>query len=373
MITIGLIVNPVAGIGGAVGLKGSDGAAIQQQAKQLGGKSHSGERVVGFLKELLALLDDTSLINWQAVDGVMGGDYLQQMQIGYESLNMTVTSPTTDQDSKDIAKKMKHVDLLLFAGGDGTARDIQSVVGEQQLVLGIPGGVKIQSSVFAISPQAAARVVHKLAIGALTSVSAQEVRDLDEELYRAHQLQSKFFGSMNTPYDVEYIQHSKVGGVENDDMLINELADHVQELMEDSSLLIIGAGKTIDAICECLSLPNTLLGVDVVLDGQIVATDASASTLNDWVSKYPDFQLLVSATGGQGFIFGRGNFQFDQHFLKQLEPEHLNIVATKNKLLALENRPMLIDTNNKELNEKFSGLRQVIVGYHQMVLYPLNA
>ena len=57
MLTLGLIINPLAGIGGSVGLKGSDGAEIVKEAFSRGATCKSSERTRLALNVLTAIKD----------------------------------------------------------------------------------------------------------------------------------------------------------------------------------------------------------------------------------------------------------------------------------------------------------------------------
>jgi predicted polyphosphate/ATP-dependent NAD kinase len=61
---IGLVVNPVAGLGGRVGLKGSDGVDIQQRAFELGAIPHATDRAVEALKYLLSIKNDIDILTY---------------------------------------------------------------------------------------------------------------------------------------------------------------------------------------------------------------------------------------------------------------------------------------------------------------------
>jgi predicted polyphosphate/ATP-dependent NAD kinase len=148
---LGLIVNPIAGIGGRVGLKGSDGAEIQQMALRLGAVPQAQVRAAAALEVLTPWQDALELVT---PPGLMGEDLARSCGFAPQVIGLLPPGPTSAADTRRFAQAMSNqpVDLLLFAGGDGTARDICAVVGESHPVLGIPAGVKIHSAVFATRP-----------------------------------------------------------------------------------------------------------------------------------------------------------------------------------------------------------------------------
>lgn len=367
---IGLIINPYAGLGGSVGLKGSDGADTVARARELGATEKAGKRV----ESALALLTDyKSQLKFVTVAGAMGADLCEQMGFDYE----VAFEPEADlsaQDTRAAAKQLAtaNIDLLLFAGGDGTARDICASYPDDQPVLGIPAGVKIHSGVYAISPKAAGRVVELLLSGNLTSVLHADVMDIDEDKFRKGEVRARRYGEMLVPAELRYIQAVKMGGKESDEMVLADIAADVIERMEDE-LWVMGSGSTVAAIMEDLGLPNTLLGVDVVYQQEVIAADVTASQLEALLNEYDESRLVVTLIGGQGHIFGRGNQQLSPTVIRHIGKQHLHVVATKAKLQALNGRPLLVDSGDAELDAELAGFIRVITGYHDEVMLSIAA
>ena len=140
------------------------------------------------------------------------------------------------------------VDLLLFAGGDGTARNICAAVGDQTTVLGIPAGVKIHSGVYAISPQAAGKLVAKLIAGELVSLSEAPVMDIDEQAFRSGVVKARRYGEMRIPAQLRYIQSVKMGGRESEELVLADLAAYVAAQLEDDVRYVMGSGSTVAAV-----------------------------------------------------------------------------------------------------------------------------
>ncbi|RKF19590.1 ATP-NAD kinase [Alginatibacterium sediminis] len=367
MYKIGLIINPIAGIGGSVALKGSDDVAIL--AQQLGGVSAAKQRSRLCFEVLLEQGLSVEIIT---ASGDMGGDLCTELgwehQVVYDAHD-----PSSFLDTQAALKKIQaqQVDIVVFAGGDGTARDISAVLNEGQACLGIPAGCKIHSAVYGVSPRAAGHVLAKLVRGEMLSIAEAQVMDIDETAFRQGVVKAKRFGEMWVPQDLRYVQSVKMGGVEHEALVIEDLAAHIQELLEPGVSYIIGSGSTIDGIMQHLNLENTLLGVDLLKDGQIVGKDLTAQQLLDKIS-LENTHLLVTPIGGQGHLFGRGNQQLSATLLRKLSREQIWIVASKQKMKALQGRWLVCDTGDPDLDLQLSGSWNIITGYHDQIRYRVS-
>lgn len=363
---LGLIINPMAGLGGSVALKGSDGAEVARQALELGAVPRAAERTRAALEPLQQL--DLEVLTWA---GDMGGDLAREMGFETRILGQAESAPSTADDTCSAARALleANVDLVLFAGGDGTARNICETLGERIPVLGVPAGVKIHSGVYALTPQAAGQLVAMLVRGELVSIAEQEVRDLDEEAFRAGKVRARFYGEMRVPSEHRYLQHVKNASNREDEALVlDDIAAGFVEQMEPDILYLMGSGSTVAAIMDELGLDNTLLGVDAVLDGEVIAADCTAQQLLD-LTQGREVRIVITLIGGQGHIIGRGNQQLSAELLKRVGRDNIHLVATRTKLNALEGRPLIIDSGDSELDRDWSGLIQVHTGYRDAVLY----
>jgi len=271
-----------------------------------------------------------------------------------------------------VAMRERGADVIVFAGGDGTARDIFDVLGDSFPVLGIPAGVKMHSGVFAVSPEAAAELLLTIADGGLVGLALKEVRDIDEAAFRENIVRSRFYGEMLVPASGEYLQHTKIGGVEDVDLVAADIAAWVVEDMNSERIYLIGPGSTTAAIMAELGLANTLLGVDVIRDNQLLLCDANEEMLLRLLHDTDDEAcIVVTAIGGQGHLFGRGNQQFSPAVIRAVGIDNIEIVAAKSKISALQGRPLLLDTNDRELDFALSGYHKVTTGYRDQILYRL--
>ena len=369
-IRIGLIINPYAGIGGAVGLKGSDGAAIVEQALALGAQKRAAERVAITLAHLQPW---ASAIEWFAWGGEMGERSLQAAGFAVQVAGHPSSERTTADDTVQAACALRDlgVDVLLFAGGDGTARDIVRAVGSSVLVLGIPAGVKIHSGVYAVHAKGAAEIIIRMIKGELVSMMEGDVRDIDEEAFREGRVQARHFGELRVPAEGRYLQHVKCGGREVEALVLDEIAAFITEHFEPDTLYIVGPGTTTKAVFDHLGLPKTLLGVDLLLNAELVRADATEQQILEWQTRFPS-RIVVTLIGGQGHVFGRGNHQISPSVIRNAGVEHIRVVATKSKLKELEGRPLRVDTWDAALNQQLSGFMPVITGYDDTVLYPVD-
>lgn len=367
---IALIINPIAGLGGSVALKGSDGVA--REAMALGAQPKSGKRTKAGLEPFLEQLKD---MDWLTCPGAMGADVLKDLGIDFKLIAKDITPPTTQADTvKAVECALKaRVDLVLFAGGDGTARDICGVVGDSVPVLGIPAGVKIHSSVYSATPNAAGEILQALVTKDLVDIRSQQVRDIDEEAFRKGQVRSRYFGEMKVPSVGQFLQHTKDGsGKENEELVLADTADYLTEHMEPGWVYFIGSGKSTQAITDHLNVESTLLGVDAVKDGELIASDLREQEILDLIHRELNCHAVVSVIGGQGHIFGRGNQQFSSEVIRLLGKEKIQVICTKAKLKQLAGRPLLLDTGDRELDLKLSGRWQILTGYDDYVWYDVT-
>lgn len=369
---LGLIVNPVAGIGGSVALKGSDGADTSQIAFSRGAEPLANQRVKTALEEVSDYYGEMDVFT---VAGDMGQSVCEELGIKHSIVYTPDSSQkvTSYEDTESAAKAMSslNLDLLLFAGGDGTARNICASVREGSTVLGVPAGCKIHSGVYAITPKAAGRIVKMLVAGDLVSLTDADVMDIDEVLFRQGVVKAKRYGELQIPAELRYVQNVKMGGKESDELVLQDIAAHVIENMEDDEIYIMGSGSTVNIIMEELGCNNTLLGVDVLSDQQVIQSDVTAKELLPLVED-KKVKLVITLIGGQGHIFGRGNQQLSPAVIKAVGRDNIIIVATKTKLQALEGRPLIADTGDSELDKALSGPISVVTGYHDLVIYPVG-
>ncbi|GAA0785884.1 MULTISPECIES: ATP-NAD kinase family protein [Pseudomonadati] len=383
---LGLLINPLAGLGGSVGLKGSDGVAEEALAKGAEPKAH-----LRMQQALEVVLPYRNRIQVITASGCMGEDLARKMgfdthvvyqhhsNVDYANESSATQSisksmdqasvSTTHQDTCNAVEALMNetLDLLLFAGGDGTARDVYSVVDDATVVLGVPAGVKIHSGVYGITPKASGLVVKMLLDGELVSLMSADVMDIDETAFRQGTVKAKRFGEMLVPAEPRYVQAVKMGGKEVDELVLADIAADVIESMEDE-IYIMGSGSTVAAIMDDLYLANTLLGVDVIQDKQLIASDVTAQQLLDITQDKPT-KLVITLIGGQGHVLGRGNQQLSPALIKQLGKDNILIVATKTKLKALDGRPLIVDSGDPELDKALTGYYKVITGYHDYVMY----
>lgn len=369
---IGLVVNPYAGIGGEAALKGSDGTAIRQQALDY---HHGNLRVVPRVRRFLqALGQQKTSIEWYTGKSLLGETFLHEYEIIPTAVFGDCTQLTNAEDTRFVVGQYeeKKVDLILFVGGDGTARDVFDAVKQATPCLGLPSGVKMQSGVFALSPESAAEIVLDILAAKLVTVTEQDVRDIDEAALRDGRVRSKYYGSLQVPSAPLYLQHLKQGGVEDETLVLQDIASHLDELMEEGHLLIVGPGRTLAFWMDEQHLPNTLVGFDAVLDGCVMKSDLNAIDLIQLQNEYPDLLLLLSPTGQQGILIGRGNQQLTPDFLKAVPKPQWKIIATKNKLAAFNGKSLIVDSNDVEVDRQLCGLYPIICAYHHEVLYPVN-
>ena len=375
---LGLIINPIAGMGGRVGLKGTDGEEVYRRALSLGAMPEAQRRAEATLSVIARRMPQLSLLTCK---GAMGEGVARRCGMSPILVN-GLTEPqerTTAADTCRAVKEMQQlgVDLLLFAGGDGTARDICEALHSATdspgsiPVLGIPAGVKMHSGVFALTSHRAGEIAVRFLQGESTEIVEAEVMDIDEDAFRSGRVTAALHGYLSTPQDSDGVQFTKSGSAAQDDNAAIDIARQIIADMASDTLYIIGPGTTTAAIPEALGISNTLLGVDVVLNGELLASDATESDLLR-LTDGKRAKIIVSVIGGQGYIFGRGNQQISPRLIRRVGKDSIIIVATRQKLLQLHGRPLLVDTGDPTLDEELSGYVKVVTGFGESHIHKVS-
>ncbi|MDR8411372.1 NAD(+)/NADH kinase [Nonomuraea sp. 3-1Str] len=423
-VSVGLVVNPVAGLGGAAGLKGSDGAEVQRAALARGATPRAGERAARAVRALLSRRPGTRLVT---APGPMGEHSARAAGAPHDLVRSSRSAEpgpsgaTSARDTREAVLAMAGVDLLLFAGGDGTARDVLDAVRELRErgdrvppVLGIPAGVKVYSGCFAVSPAAAGLLAAAYVSGASAASGASggsgtsgisgmsgrepgraalaeaEVVDLDEDRYRQGLVSPVLYGALPVPAAPAALSGRKAGSSGTAPGTVEGIAREVVSRMRPGVRHVLGPGATTRAVGRELGLATTLLGVDVVerderdgAGGRLVAADVSEAELSGLVGGR-ETVLVLSVIGGQGFVLGRGNQQGSPRVLRTVLGDapgdaagartgRLLVLATQQKLAALGGRPLLADSGDEDLDRMLAGHVQVITGYHESTIYRLSA
>ena len=363
---IGFIVNPIAGLGGSVGLKGTDGE-LYKLALEMGAKSI----IANIVNQFLDNIENKKEIKFLTAPAQMGEDYLSEIGIQYEVIG-EIGDETDANDTKRIANSLmeKLVSCIVFFGGDGTARDIFDAVGSDMPAIAVPSGVKMFSAVFAVNPRAAAKILDSLIIDNI-DYEEREILDIDENSYRNGILDSQLYGFLKVPKYMNLIQASKDKSRINlsNEVIKKEIALYFIENMKKNVVYLLGPGTTVKAICDELNLPKTLLGVDAIYHNQIIGQDLNEKGIVGLMKEYDQFCIIISPIGKQGFIFGRGNKQFTPKILRKVGLNNIIVIATRDKLKELTS--LKVDTGEKELDESFERFFRVIIGYKEELIMPV--
>jgi len=374
---IGFIVNPIAGIGGRVGLKGSDG--VVEEALKRGAKPISSNRAKEAITNLVSQFEKTiEKICFLTCSGEMGQNELLDSGIKEDKIEIIYepSYPTSAEDTKKAVQQFieRKVDLVLFCGGDGTARDITSVIGDIVPLVGIPSGVKMHSGVFCTRPEVLATLLQDF-INSKIGIGEAEILDLDEQEYRKGNWSVRLYGAVNTLHEPNLVQTGKLMVEEvADESIKDEMADYLLELSikEKDVLFILGPGSTVKHISQKLKIDKTLLGIDAVVDNKLVGKDLDEKGLLNLLEKHPKARLVVSPIGSQGFILGRGNLQLSPKVIELIGISNIMVFATPSKLQVTPN--LRVDTGNHDLDSNFESKEYlpVIIGYRMMRMHPLQ-
>jgi len=374
---VGFLVNPIAGIGGKVGLKGSDN--VFDEARRRGAQPVSPKRakeaLTAMVKTLGSSIDEMSFLT---CEHAMGEEELLDAGVPPRLVKVVYHPPklTTAADTEEAVREFvaMNADLILFCGGDGTARDILGVAGEDIPMVGIPAGVKMHSGVFCTRPETLALLMRGFLEGRIGEGEA-DIMDLDEEEYRRGKWSVRLFGAATTLREPNLIQAGKMMVQEvADEAIKDEMAEHITELMEKEpkTLFIFGPGSTTAHIAKKLKIEKTLLGIDGVLAGKLIGRDLNEKGLLSLLKRHTAARLVVSPIGAQGFILGRGNLQLSPRVIRQIGIQNILVFATPAKLKLTP--ALRVDTGDSLLDAQFAKKEYlpVVIGYRTMRMHPLQ-
>ncbi len=353
---IGFVVNPIAGMGGRVGLKGTDGKV--SEALERGAQMRAPERG---RDGLVALSDTGTAVEIVTYGGLMGED--EAREAGFDPTvvgqpSNTGTETTASDTRNAVAAFLEHgVDIVLFVGGDGTAVDVAQTIEEAGVevpILGVPAGVKVYSAVFGVTPEAAGHVA-----GTFTTTESAEVNDIDEDEYRDGEVHTELRALATVPVAEQRQASKQLGGGS-----VEGLAAGIVDEMVSGRTYVLGPGSTVQTVSENLGIEGTPLGVDVYRDGELVVKDGSADDILDALGE--ENTIIVSPIGGQGFVFGRGNHQISPAIIRRSD---IAIVASRSKLDDIG--VLRVDTGDVDLDEELRGWQRVRVGRHEQRLMEL--
>ena len=357
-------------MGGKVGLKGTDGKEILEKAKKLGAKKEAPSKAINALEKLESLKKSLLIVT---CSGNMG--QLEAEKCGFKTkivLEVEEDKTTYEDTRMAVARILEEdVDLLMFVGGDGTARDIYNVVKDKLVVLGVPAGVKIHSPVYANTPEKAGELALLYLKEEKVYVKEEEVVDIDEDAFRDDIVSTRLYGYLKVPFKKSFMQNKKAPTPLSEGQSQKAIALDIVDHMEKGTYYIIGPGTTTRAVMTTLGLPYTLLGVDIVFNKKIVKLDASEKDILNYIQDSPS-KLIITPTGGQGYLIGRGNQQISSNVLKKIGKDNIIIISTNGKIINLQGKPLLIYTGNKEIDSMLKGYYRIKVGYEQSIMYKIE-
>lgn len=351
---VGFLANPVAGLGGRAGLKGSDDASRIEPLLSALAYEETNAFDRGFT--FFAQLEPEGRVLVTA-PGPLGEDVLKQavacggpiFEVAREPDWDKAFGATTRDDTQRFVRRLlrAQIDLLVFVGGDGTAVDVAQAAGDAVPLLGVPAGVKMFSGVFAQTASQAGLIVNQLRPGFATR--SVDVLDLDEESYRAGSWIVAHQAVARVP-DIEGVPVAKGGSSPLEAESEADLVAWFEAWVRPEATLVLGAGSTLGALKRHLGAGSPL-GVDVVKGGRFLAVDADEATLLQFLEGAPDAWILVSPTGNQGCLLGRGTAQISPEVVQRVGVDRVLVLATPGKLLGL--RELFVDTGDPALDRAF--------------------
>ena len=368
---LGLIVNPIAGMGGSVGLKGTDGE-LAAAARKLGATPVASERAQKALSQLGGFGGSLAIFTCA---GEMGADAAALAGLEPTVLTTAAGRETVAADTRAGAMAMveRDPDLLLFVGGDGTARDVLEVIGRRVPVLGVPSGVKMHSAVFAASARAAGEIAARFLRARDRRSLLGDAEVLDRDVNGTGEASPRLYGIVRTPRSGFLVPGAKAASPVSEQAALDAAIARVVARMDDSRLSLLGPGSTMQLAKRQIGFEGTLLGVDAVRDGSCLATDLGEREILRLLGRHGRGRIVVSVVGGQGFLFGRGNQQLSARVIRRVGKDKIVIVSSLEKLTALPWGCLLVDTGDEALDEELSGHLPVVVSGNRTAMMPIRS
>ena len=368
---LGLIVNPIAGMGGTVGLQGTDGG-LAAEAQSLGATPVAAGRALTALSQLANSVDNLSVLT---CSGAMGADAVRQCGLAASVVYRVADGATRADDSRGGAARIVEgrPDLLLFVGGDGTARDLLEIVGSKTPLLGVPSGVKMHSAVFAATARAAGEVARSFLVAADRQSLLRDAEVMDREIVsgKADQLSPRLYGMVRTPSLSFLVPGAKSASRLTDQAALAGAVRRVADLLDDERVSLLGPGSTMQLVKRECGFEGTPLGVDAVANGGLLAMDLNEQSILGLIQDRPA-RIVVSVVGGQGFLFGRGNQQLSSRVIRAVGIDAIVVVSSLEKLSSLPGRCLLVDTGDERLDEALAGHIEVRVGAVRTTFMPVS-
>ena len=366
---IGFLINPIAGMGGRVGLKGTDG--VVEEAIKRGAKPIAPIRAESFLRKLKELIEYEKLeINLLTCRLNMGEDVVKKVGLKASYIDIPKSRNTTALDTMEAVKKfvLLNASVIVFVGGDGTARDVYNALKESNKleipILGVPSGVKIYSGVFAVTPEDAAYSLVEYLKGRASTMDL-EILDIDEKAFREDRIDLKLYAYAKAIYIPFHIQSSKQLSPDTVDEVENQMgiARYIVETMDKNGIYILGPGTTVKRIADLLGIKKTLLGVDIYYKSIKVYNDVSEKEILNIIKNEDNVWIIVTPIGRQGILFGRGNQQISPEVIKRVGKDRIIVVATQRKLRDIADGVLRVDTQDPEVDNYLKGYIKVVIDY----------
>ncbi len=371
-LVIGLVINPIAGVGGRAGLKGSDTFTDLHYALSRGGVQNAIKHMQTVVDMVQSYADK---VRFLTVAGDMGESVLQGFSYDCVPINIQPTQgiQTTAEHTEQACRQFwGKCHMVIFAGGDGTARDIIKMYDFKTPVLGVPAGVKIQSGVFAATPREAGLVLQHFIAGHIKSYTDCDVMDLDEHALQQGILSPQYYGYMKVPHMPSFMQSAKCRPSQDEDVYIQAIATHMYSVLQSHGIYLVGPGKTTYMCLQHMGIQGSLIGVDVIENGKLAIKDTSIKDIDAYCKNRTVTGIVVGCVGGQGIILGRGNQQISTDIIRQVGKQNITVLATPNKLASLQNKPFRVDTGDVGLDTQFNGYITVINGFGHKSIYPIK-